>query len=64
MPASRTLEEALLLLRQRVGSSLDQATRADIFPHAAPSSTGVWEGTARGCGPAGSGRVSCGRKPH
>jgi len=48
MPASRTLEEALLLLRQRVGSTLAQATPADIFPHAAPSSTGVWEGTREG----------------
>lgn len=45
---SRTLEEGLALLLQRVHSSLQQATAEDFFPHAAPSTTGVWEGTHDG----------------
>ena len=44
----RTFEEALILVRRRVESTLAQATREDIFPHAAPSATGVWEGTREG----------------
>ena len=48
VPASRTLEEGLALVRQRVASTLVQATRKDIFPHAAPSATGEWEGTREG----------------
>jgi unsaturated chondroitin disaccharide hydrolase len=48
MPTTRTLEEALALVRQRVASTLAQVTREDIFPHAAPSATGVWEGTGDG----------------
>jgi unsaturated chondroitin disaccharide hydrolase len=44
----RTFEEALSLVRRRVGSTLAQATREDIFPHAAPSATGVWEGSRKG----------------
>jgi unsaturated chondroitin disaccharide hydrolase len=48
MPVSRTLEEGLALLRQRVASTLAQATRKDAFPHAAPSATGEWEGTRAG----------------
>jgi len=45
---TRTAEEALILARQRVRSSLAQVTREGIFPHAAPSTTGVWEGTREG----------------
>ena len=48
MPTSRTLEEGLALARHRVASTLVEATRRDIFPHAAPSATGVWEGTRAG----------------
>jgi unsaturated chondroitin disaccharide hydrolase len=48
MPVSRNLEEGLALLRQRVASTLAQATRKDVFPHAAPSATGEWEGTREG----------------
>ncbi len=44
----RTADEALGLVLERVGSTLEHATREDIFPHAAPSSTGVWEGTGEG----------------
>jgi unsaturated chondroitin disaccharide hydrolase len=44
----RTLDEGLALVLQRVESSLEQATREDIFLHAAPSATGVWEGTRQG----------------
>ncbi len=40
--------EGLTLALQRVESSLEQATHDDIFPHAAPSATGVWEGTREG----------------
>jgi unsaturated chondroitin disaccharide hydrolase len=48
MQKSRTLEEGLALVRERVESSLLQASRDDIFPHAAPSATGVWEGKREG----------------
>jgi unsaturated chondroitin disaccharide hydrolase len=48
MPTSRTLEEGLALVRQRVATTLAQASRQGIFPHAAPSATGVWEGTSTG----------------
>jgi unsaturated chondroitin disaccharide hydrolase len=45
---TRTAEEALILARQRVDSTLAQVTREGIFPHAAPSATGVWVGTREG----------------
>jgi len=45
---TRTAEEALILARQRVGTTLAQVTREGIFPHAAPSASGVWEGTREG----------------
>jgi len=48
MGKTRTPDEALLLVRDRVGTSLVQVTRDDIFPHAAPSATGVWQGTREG----------------
>ena len=48
MRKARTLDEALVLVRERVGTSLAQATRDDIFPHAAPSATGLWQGTREG----------------
>jgi unsaturated chondroitin disaccharide hydrolase len=48
MGKTRTPEEGLALLLQRVESTLEQATREDVFPHAAPSATGVWEGTREG----------------
>lgn len=48
MVTLRTPEEGLMLLLQRVESTLDQATSEDFFPHAAPSATGVWEGTREG----------------
>lgn len=52
MPTKRTSprsrDEALALVRRRVRSTLTQAARDDIFPHAAPSATGVWTGTAGG----------------
>ena len=34
MPTSRTLEEALALVRQRIASTLAQASHEDFFPHA------------------------------
>jgi len=37
MKKARTPEEALALVLQRVESTLNQVTREDIFPHAAPS---------------------------
>ncbi len=45
---ARTPDEALVLVRERVETSLEQATRDNIFPHAAPSATGVWQGTREG----------------
>ena len=36
------------LLRQRVRSTLAQAARDGVFPHAAPSASGVWTGTPEG----------------
>lgn len=48
MPRTRTADEALGLVLERVESTLEQAAREDIFPHAAPSSTGIWEGTREG----------------
>ncbi|HSB73004.1 MAG TPA: hypothetical protein VLT62_27075 [Candidatus Methylomirabilis sp.] len=48
MERTRTPEEGLTPVLQRVESSLQQATLQDIFPHAAPSATGVWEGTREG----------------
>ncbi len=48
MGKTRTPEEALALVQERVQSTLAQVTREDIFPHAAPSATGVWEGTREG----------------
>lgn len=44
----RTPDEGLALVLERVESTLDQVTRADIFPHAAPSATGIWEGRREG----------------
>ncbi|MBI4572780.1 MAG: glycoside hydrolase family 88 protein [candidate division NC10 bacterium] len=44
----RTPDEALALALERVESTLFQVTREDVFPHAAPSTTGVWEGTREG----------------
>ena len=48
MSLTRSFDEALELARERIESSLAQVTREDIFPHAAPSATGVWEGTRGG----------------
>jgi len=48
MKKARMPEEALALVQERVESTLNQVTREDIFPHAAPSTTGVWEGTRGG----------------
>ena len=48
MPTSRALDEGLALVRQRVATTLAQAARQDIFPHAAPLATGVWEGSPEG----------------
>jgi unsaturated chondroitin disaccharide hydrolase len=48
MGKTRTPEEALTLVQRRIESTLAQVTREDIFPHAAPSATGVWEGTREG----------------
>jgi len=48
MPPSRSLDEALGFVRQRVQSTLAQVTRDDIFPHAAPCGTGLWTGTREG----------------
>lgn len=44
----RTPDEGLALVLERVESTLAQVTREDIFPHAAPSETGIWEGTREG----------------
>jgi len=44
----RMLNDGLALVLQRVQSSLQQATLEDFFPHAAPSTTGVWEGKRDG----------------
>ena len=44
----RTPDEGLALVLERVESTLVQVTREDIFPHAAPSATGIWEGTREG----------------
>lgn len=48
MRRSRTPNEGLALSLQRVESTLEQATHDDIFPHAAPSASGVWEGKREG----------------
>lgn len=48
MVKARTPEEALALALERVQSTLDHVVREDIFPHAAPSATGIWEGTREG----------------
>jgi len=48
MVRSRTPDEALALALERVETSLEQATRDEIFPHAAPSATGIWEGEREG----------------
>jgi unsaturated chondroitin disaccharide hydrolase len=48
METLRKPDEALALVLQRVESTLEQVAREDIFPHAAPSSTGIWEGTREG----------------
>ena len=48
MTMLRTPREALHLARDRVRSSLAQAAREDIYPHAAPSATGVWTGKRAG----------------
>lgn len=48
MGVIRTPEEGLALVRERVESSLGQATHEDMYPHAAPSATGIWEGTREG----------------
>lgn len=48
MQKTRTLEEGLALVQERVESTLAQAARDDIYPHAAPSATGVWEGKREG----------------
>ncbi|HTU00462.1 MAG TPA: hypothetical protein VMG58_01550, partial [Candidatus Sulfotelmatobacter sp.] len=48
MSVQRTPSEALSLARERVESSLVQVAREGIFPHAAPSATGVWQGTRAG----------------
>lgn len=48
MQKTRTLEAGLALVCERVGSTLEQVTRGDIYPHAAPSATGVWEGKREG----------------
>jgi len=44
----RKPDEAMALVLERVGTSLEQATRDDVFPHAAPSATGIWEGKREG----------------
>jgi unsaturated chondroitin disaccharide hydrolase len=48
MVKSRTADEGLALLMERVESTLKQVTGEDIFAHAAPSTTGAWEGTREG----------------
>ncbi len=48
MEKIRTPEDGLALVLERVESTLDQVTRQEIFPHAAPSATGIWEGTRDG----------------
>ncbi|HWT82480.1 MAG TPA: hypothetical protein VN648_27150 [Candidatus Methylomirabilis sp.] len=48
MTKARTPEDGLALIQQRVETTLAQVTCDDIFPHAAPSATGVWEGTRAG----------------
>ena len=48
MGKGRTPAEGLGLLQERVESTLAEATRRDIFPHAAPSATGAWEGKREG----------------
>lgn len=48
MEKIRTPDEGLALVLERVESTLVQVTREDIFPHAAPSATGIWEGTREG----------------
>jgi len=48
MGKTRTPDEGLALVLERVESTLAQVTREDIFPHAAPSGTGIWEGTREG----------------
>jgi unsaturated chondroitin disaccharide hydrolase len=48
MPVTRSFEEALDLARERTESTLARVMREEIFPHAAPSATGVWEGSRGG----------------
>jgi unsaturated chondroitin disaccharide hydrolase len=48
MEIKRTPEEGLALAQERVESTLGQVTREEIFPHAAPSASGVWTGTREG----------------
>ncbi|HXZ43478.1 MAG TPA: hypothetical protein VEH53_01525 [archaeon] len=48
MEKIRTPEDGLALVLERVESTLDQVTRHETFPHAAPSATGIWEGTRDG----------------
>jgi unsaturated chondroitin disaccharide hydrolase len=48
MGTTRTPDEGLTLVLERVESTLDQVARQGIFPHAAPSATGIWEGTREG----------------
>ncbi len=48
METLRKADEGLVLVLERVESTLDQVTREGIFPHAAPSATGIWAGTREG----------------
>jgi unsaturated chondroitin disaccharide hydrolase len=48
MKNPRAPDEGLALVLERVEGTLNQVTREDIFPHAAPSATGIWEGTREG----------------
>jgi unsaturated chondroitin disaccharide hydrolase len=48
METMRTPDEGLALVLERVESTLDQVAPQDIFPHAAPSATGIWEGAREG----------------
>ena len=48
MAVTRSFDEALGSLAERVEGTLEEAERTGIFPHAAPSATGAWEGTHDG----------------
>lgn len=48
MTTVRSLDEAIELVRLRTRSTLAQVSRGGIFPHAAPSDTGVWAGLREG----------------